>query len=133
VASRVRRARRSPADRQWQLEPGDRLPTVRRLAEHLSINLHTVRSAYQKLEVQGLVETRRGRGMHVLSFDPRLVAQAAGPLRSHMVGVIVAGWGNPFYHTLRSMTWLRGRPQTNRYGRASPDGQKQVVRARAIS
>ena len=59
----------------------DRLPTVRRLAEHLSINLHTVRSAYQKLEMQGLVETRRGRGTHVLSFDPRLVAQAAGPLR----------------------------------------------------
>jgi len=96
-----------------QLEPGDRLPTVRRLAEHLSINLHTVRSAYQKLEMQGLVETRRGRGTHVLSFDPRLVAQAAGPLRSHTVGVIVAGWGNPFYHTfLRGVEEVAEEDQT---------------------
>jgi hypothetical protein len=96
-----------------QLEPGDRLPTVRRLAEHLSINLHTVRSAYQKLEMQGLVETRRGQGTHVLSFDPRLVAQAASPLRSHTVGVVVAGWGNPFYHTfLRGVEEMAEEDQT---------------------
>jgi hypothetical protein len=105
-----------------QLEPGDRLPTVRRLAEHLSINLHTVRSAYQKLEMQGLVETRRGRGTHVLSFDPRLVAQAAGPLRSHTVGVIVAGWGNPFYHTfLRGVLAFGALRAIKEPGRRVPD------------
>ena len=38
---------------------GDRLPSVRRMAEHLAINLPTVRSAYLRLEVQGLVETRQ--------------------------------------------------------------------------
>ena len=42
------------------LASGDRLPPVRELAKDLSINLHTVRQAYLKLEAEGLVETRLG-------------------------------------------------------------------------
>lgn len=81
-----------------KLKPGDRLPSVRRLAQHLSINLHTVRNAYQMLEAEGLVETRPGWGTRVLTFDPRRMAQTASALRTHTVGVIVASLVNPFYH-----------------------------------
>lgn len=64
----------------------------------LGINLHTVRSAYHKLEDDGLVETRQGKGTHVLSFDPGRLTQIAASQRSHTIGVIIPSWTNPFYH-----------------------------------
>lgn len=82
-----------------KLKPGDRLPPVRQLAERLGINLHTVRNAYQKLELEGLLETRRGRGTRVLPFDPRRLVQAASAARSHTVGVILHSLSNPFYQS----------------------------------
>lgn len=48
-----------------QLEPGDRLPTVRQLAVDLSINPNTVSRAYTELEITGLVETQMGSGTFV--------------------------------------------------------------------
>jgi GntR family transcriptional regulator len=47
------------------LEPGDRLPTVRELAADLRINPNTAARAYQDLERDGIVETRRGAGTYV--------------------------------------------------------------------
>jgi GntR family transcriptional regulator len=47
------------------LDPGDRLPTVRELAADLRINPNTAARAYQDLERDGLVETRRGAGTFV--------------------------------------------------------------------
>lgn len=82
------------------VQPGQQLPPVRQMAQRLGINLHTVRSAYHKLEADGLVETRRGRGTHALPFDPRRMAERATALRSHTIGVIVPSWNNPFYHAL---------------------------------
>ena len=44
------------------LKPGDRLPPVRKLAEQLNINLHTVRQAYSSLSEHKIVSSRRGVG-----------------------------------------------------------------------
>jgi len=82
-----------------KVKPGDHLPALRQLAQHLSINLHTVRSAYRMLETDGLVETRQGRGTQVLAFDLKRISQAAS-IRTHTVGVILASLFNPFYHAL---------------------------------
>ncbi|HKI73767.1 MAG TPA: GntR family transcriptional regulator [Pseudomonadales bacterium] len=46
-----------------RLKAGDRLPSVRQLAEELAINPMTVSRAYGLLEQDGLVERRRGIGM----------------------------------------------------------------------
>src|SRR5574340_373902 len=82
------------------LQPGDRLPSIQVMANRLGINLHTVRSAYHKLEADGLVVTRQGRGTHVLLIDPGRVILAARDQVSHTIGVILPSWTNPFYHGL---------------------------------
>ncbi|PKN85360.1 MAG: hypothetical protein CVU46_11350 [Chloroflexi bacterium HGW-Chloroflexi-8] len=82
------------------LKPGDKLPSIHQLSRKLGINLHTVRSAYHKLESEGLVETVRSRGTHVLAYHPLRIALVAGNIRSHTVGVILPSFTNPFYHAL---------------------------------
>ncbi|PDV97001.1 substrate-binding domain-containing protein [Candidatus Chloroploca asiatica] len=48
-----------------QLRPGDRLPTIRALAEHLGLHRNTVLLAYQELSNQGVIESRPGRGASI--------------------------------------------------------------------
>ncbi|HWC71362.1 MAG TPA: GntR family transcriptional regulator [Actinomycetota bacterium] len=61
------------------LEPGDRLPTVREVAESVSINPNTVLKAYRQLEHEGLVEGRPGQGTFVVGSlaGPSLASHAA--------------------------------------------------------
>jgi GntR family transcriptional regulator len=47
------------------LQEGDQLPSVRQLATHLRINPNTVSKAYNELERNGLIQTRRGMGCFV--------------------------------------------------------------------
>jgi GntR family transcriptional regulator len=67
------------------LEPGDRLPRVREVAESLAINPNTVLKAYRELELEGLVEGRPGVGTFVVRSlaGPSLGSQAA--LRDELV------------------------------------------------
>lgn len=46
-----------------QLQPGDRLPSTRQIAETLAINPMTVSKAYSLLEHEGTVVRERGMGM----------------------------------------------------------------------
>ncbi len=43
------------------LQPGEELPSVREVADSLSINMYTVRSAYLKLRDQGIINLYLGR------------------------------------------------------------------------
>ena len=47
------------------LKEGDPLPSVRTVAAEFRINPLTVLKGYQQLADEGLVETRRGRGMFI--------------------------------------------------------------------
>ncbi len=47
------------------LKEADQLPSVKELAQRLSVNPNTVAKAYRDLEVMGLIYTRRGMGCFV--------------------------------------------------------------------
>lgn len=46
-------------------EPGEMIPSIRALAVRLKINPNTIKRAYDELEREGLVESRKGLGMFV--------------------------------------------------------------------
>jgi GntR family transcriptional regulator len=48
-----------------RLAPGERLPSVRTLADWAGVNVNTVRGVYARLEDEALVETRHGAGSFV--------------------------------------------------------------------
>ena len=52
------------------LRPGDQLPTVKDAVAMLTINPNTVLHAYRQLDLEGLVEGRRGVGTFVASGSP---------------------------------------------------------------
>ena len=51
-----------------RIHEGDSLPSVRQLADHIGINMHTVNKAYSVLKQEGFVRLDRRRGA-VISLD----------------------------------------------------------------
>lgn len=48
-----------------RLHPGERLPSLRRMAQDLNVSIDTVQDAYRLLGDEGLVQARRGAGFYV--------------------------------------------------------------------
>jgi GntR family transcriptional regulator len=71
VAAEIRRA---IAD--GEAKPGERLPPARDLAAVLGVNTNTVLRALRELRDEGLLEFRRGRGIHVTGTPERSVVVA---------------------------------------------------------
>src|SRR5690606_32409707 len=64
-----------------QLQPGDRIPSERQLAERLDVSRVPIREALRSLSSEGLLVTRRGGGTYVQ--DSELInwpAQSIAPL-----------------------------------------------------
>lgn len=53
-----------------ELAPGDRLPSVRKLASDIGINLHTVNKAYKQLEEKGFLIIHRQKGVIINPDGP---------------------------------------------------------------
>src|SRR6266496_1917758 len=64
------------------LQPGDQLPTVKEVVGTLTINPNTVLRAYRQLDMEGLVEGRRGVGTFVSTDQAPLPPADVKELRS---------------------------------------------------
>ena len=54
---------------QGRLSPGEKLPTVRALAEESGVNMMTVSKAYQLLKQEGYIHTDRRSGAVICDFQ----------------------------------------------------------------
>lgn len=66
-----------------ELQPGEKLPTGRELAQILEINLHTVLRAYQQLRDEGLIELRRGKGAIIAD------SASVNPIQAHHAAAVL--------------------------------------------
>ncbi len=67
-----------------RLNPGERLPSLRRVAGWAGVNVNTVRSVYESLEEEGLIVSQQGRGTFVAAAvvpEPELEVVALEALR----------------------------------------------------
>jgi len=88
-----------------EIKSSEKLPPASKMAKHLGIHLHTVRSAYQNLKENDLVEIERGRGTTVLPYSRHQLARQRPDIPSFIIGVFIADF-HPFYLPL-----LRGIEQ----------------------
>ena len=65
-----------------KLKPGDRLPSLKELAEKLGLNFNTVAKAYRDLEVMEIVYTRRGMGVFI---NKDIEAKCRGNCRKRII------------------------------------------------
>ncbi len=75
-----------------QLQPGTMLPSVRELAVAHAVNPMTISKAYSLLEVEGLLDRQRGKGMSVSSKIPARESRDARlqRLQSSLEQVVIA-------------------------------------------
>lgn len=52
-----------------QLQPGDKLPSIRKVSDELKVSLTTVNQAYAILEAKGSIISRPGSGYYINSFN----------------------------------------------------------------
>ncbi len=62
--------------RDGRFQPGQRLPGLRDVAEATGVNVNTVRSVYQRLEQEGLIDSQQGSGTFVAA-TPQSAATVA--------------------------------------------------------
>ena len=48
-----------------ELKPGDEIPSIRALAAGTRVSVITIKRAYLELELEGIIQTRHGRGSFV--------------------------------------------------------------------
>lgn len=77
---------------QGRLQPDDRLPSVRQLAQQLKVNPTTVCRIYNELAHEGVVTLRQGQGVFVTQGVSRLAqAEVRRGLAKHAQTLLVEG------------------------------------------
>lgn len=77
-----------------ELAAGDRLPTVRRLADDLDVATNTAARAYRELEQAALIETRGRSGSFVAGAGVERAARAAASAYADRIRELGVGSGD---------------------------------------
>jgi GntR family transcriptional repressor for pyruvate dehydrogenase complex len=72
------------------LQPGDRLPPERHMAEQLGVSRTVIREAVKTLEQMGIVTVMTGSGTYVSQIDPGIVSES--------IGLLIQQSGSSFEH-----------------------------------
>jgi GntR family transcriptional regulator len=59
-----------------KIHPGDRIPSVRELAEEMEVNRNTVMRTYSNMEGKGILENKRGIGFFVAENAATVIQDA---------------------------------------------------------
>jgi len=75
-----------------ELKSDELLPSIRELALELGVSVITIKRAYQELESEGLIRTRRGLGSFVTPVDPAILRQEKlGEFQKELSRIIARG------------------------------------------
>lgn len=102
-----------------QLKEGQQLVSVRELAEQMRINPMTISKAYALLEIEGLVERKRGIGIFIAKIGSTQKEQAKRKILEKIVNKAAAkavqfGVSEDQLHRLLSEEYNRYNQQTRR-------------------
>lgn len=97
-----------------QLQPGDRLPSQRDVAQMARVNPNTVQRAFREMEVMGLVETVRGQGTFIRN-DPALLEQVRGEMAQAAVSGFVREMAALGFGLQEAMAIVKEAWQTNEF------------------
>jgi GntR family transcriptional regulator len=102
-----------------QLSEGQQLVSVRELAEQMRVNPMTISKAYALLEIEGLVERRRGVGIFIAKIGSSHKEQARRKILERIVNKAAAkavqfGVSEEDLHRLLSEEYNRYNQQTGR-------------------
>jgi GntR family transcriptional regulator len=66
------------------LEPDEKLPSVRQLAEELTVNPNTIQKAYRQLEQENFIYSVKGRGSFVQALDSHVTSEKIEEIRTNL-------------------------------------------------
>ncbi|WP_184312349.1 GntR family transcriptional regulator [Anaerosolibacter carboniphilus] len=72
------------------MKKGDKLPSVRVMANHLKVNVNTVQRVYQELEREGITFTERGKGSFITE-DEELINKLKNNMACELLKKFVDG------------------------------------------
>jgi GntR family transcriptional regulator len=88
------------------LKPDEQLPSVRQLAQQLTINPNTIQKAYRELEVQGFIYSQKGKGSFVNQIvhgkDTKKIAQMKQELEKMLLEALYLGMPAAELHAMIS-------------------------------
>ncbi len=104
------------------IDAGAYLPVIAELAEHLGVNVHTVRAAYRQLADDGLISMRRGARTTVVGYDRHRAWAGIDRHSSFTIGVLVPAFTDYYADFLETVAnaaevegWLPVICQTHHY------------------